>query len=217
MIEFSVIVPVYNASPYIGKCIESVQKQRISDWELILVDDGSVDDSLKICSQYAEKDRRIIVLHQENQGPGIARNSAIDICKGKYVIFLDADDYLSPLYFDEMKYHNEDVVFFNLQNVDTKGNPKGLDKVSINGQLSKDQFIRQQMTGRIQWGGVRKCVKSQLLKDYSIRYTNHRIGEEPLYSFFVCHYAKSITYVDKPLYVRVLRDDSQSHLPVFDP
>lgn len=214
---YSIIIPVYNASRYIGKCIESIQAQTNPNWRLIVVDDGSVDDSLKICKQYSEIDNRIIVLHQENKGPGLARNYGLENAKGDYVVFVDADDYLSEDYLASIDSHDEDVVFFNLQNVTPEGVLKTIDKMSINGSLTKEQFIRQQMTGKITWGGVRKCVKTCILKDNGICFSSHKIGEEAIYSFMVLYYANTIAYVDKAIYMRVLRDDSQSHLPVMDP
>ncbi|MDO5549990.1 MAG: glycosyltransferase family 2 protein, partial [Lachnospiraceae bacterium] len=92
----SIIVPVYNAEKGIGRCIESVLKQEYVDFELILVDDGSKDFSGRICDEYAGKDGRIRVIHQENAGVSAARNLAICQARGKYLQFLDSDDWLTP-------------------------------------------------------------------------------------------------------------------------
>lgn len=92
----SIIVPVYNAEKGIGRCIESVLKQEYVDFELILVDDGSKDSSGRICDEYAGKDGRIRVIHQENAGVSAARNLAICQARGKYLQFLDSDDWLTP-------------------------------------------------------------------------------------------------------------------------
>lgn len=88
----SIIVPVYKVEQYIGACIESILKQTLTDWELILVDDGSPDRSGAICDEYAARDCRIQVLHKENEGVSAARNAALDIASGKYVTFVDSDD-----------------------------------------------------------------------------------------------------------------------------
>lgn len=90
----SVIVPVYKVEKYLQTCIESVLAQTYTNWELILVDDGSPDNSGKICEEYKAKDDRIVVLHQINGGQANARNNALDICHGDYVTFLDSDDFL---------------------------------------------------------------------------------------------------------------------------
>lgn len=93
MPKISVIVPVYNAEDYIHQCINSVVKQTYTDFELILVDDGSKDMSAEICDEYAQKDNRISVIHQENSGVSAARNAGLDAAKGEYIAFLDSDDW----------------------------------------------------------------------------------------------------------------------------
>lgn len=90
----SVIIPVYKCEKYLSKCIESVLNQTFSDFQLILVDDGSPDNSGKICDEYAKKDARIKVVHKENGGVSSARNVGLDIAIGKYIMFIDSDDWL---------------------------------------------------------------------------------------------------------------------------
>ena len=97
--KFSVIVPVFNAEKYLQKCVSSVIDQRYKDWELILVDDGSRDRSPSIIDDYAKQDNRVISIHQQNAGPGIARNNGLQYATGDYVVFLDSDDYIDPDYF----------------------------------------------------------------------------------------------------------------------
>lgn len=92
----SVIAPVYKVEQYVRNCIMSVQNQTYKNWELILVDDGSPDDSGKICEEYAVKDNRIKVIHKENGGQAQARNRGLSLSRGKYVTFLDSDDFLHP-------------------------------------------------------------------------------------------------------------------------
>ncbi|MCD8356302.1 MAG: glycosyltransferase [Clostridia bacterium] len=93
-ILFSIIVPVYNAGSYLKMCIESVLQQDTASWELILVDDGSKDHSGEICDRYALQNAGIRVLHQKNQGHTAARNAGLDRARGRYVLFLDSDDWL---------------------------------------------------------------------------------------------------------------------------
>ena len=90
----TVIVPVYKVEKYIRKCIESIINQTYKNIEIILVDDGSPDDCGKICDEYAKKDNRIKAIHKENGGLSDARNKALDLTNGKYVIFVDSDDYI---------------------------------------------------------------------------------------------------------------------------
>ena len=87
----SIIIPVYNTSAFLEKCVESVLKQNV-EMEIILIDDGSTDDSPALCDRLALCDARIKVIHQANSGISSARNRALDICKGKYITFVDSDD-----------------------------------------------------------------------------------------------------------------------------
>ena len=96
MAFFSVIIPVYNVAPYLRECLDSVLAQTFTGWEAICVDDGSVDGSGAILDEYAAKDNRFKVIHQPNAGVAVARNKALDIAKGMYVAFLDADDFVLP-------------------------------------------------------------------------------------------------------------------------
>ena len=94
--KISIIVPVYKVEPYLGTCLESVLSQTYQNLEIILVDDGSPDQCGTICDQYALKDNRIRVIHQENQGLSGARNSGIDLVTGEYITFIDSDDFIAP-------------------------------------------------------------------------------------------------------------------------
>lgn len=90
----SVIIPVYNVESYIHQCLDSVINQTYKNLEIILIDDGSKDNSGKICDAYAANDKRIVVVHQKNAGVGMARNTGLHICHGEYLTFMDSDDYI---------------------------------------------------------------------------------------------------------------------------
>ena len=90
----SVIIPVYKVEEYLERCIESVLGQTLDDLEIILVDDGSPDNCPRICDQYAEKDRRVSVIHKKNGGLASARNAGMKNASGEYIFFLDSDDWL---------------------------------------------------------------------------------------------------------------------------
>ena len=96
-LKFSVCIPVYNAEKYIIECLESVIAQTYDDYEVIIVDDGSTDDSSRICDEYADKDSRFKIFHQENKGPYYSRSEAIKRASGEYLVFLDADDLLDKM------------------------------------------------------------------------------------------------------------------------
>ena len=98
----SVIVPMYNAEIYLRQNLDSILNQTLKDIELICVDDGSTDSTLKILKEYQEKDSRIIIIQQKNQKAGIARNNGLKVAKGKYIIFLDADDFFKDTMLEEL-------------------------------------------------------------------------------------------------------------------
>lgn len=98
----SVIVPVYNCEPYLNRCIKSIISQSFKDIEIIMVDDGSTDESLLKCKKYAKRDDRLIVLHQENQGVSSARNKGIEQSSGRYICFVDGDDSIDEGYIEEL-------------------------------------------------------------------------------------------------------------------
>ena len=110
--KVSVVVPVYQAEKFLGKCIESVQRQTYAELEIILVDDGSTDQSLKLCRQYQRSDGRIKVFHQENKGVSAARNKGIKEAEGEYILFVDADDIIDP---DMVAYMMDSMIIYGVE------------------------------------------------------------------------------------------------------
>lgn len=104
----SIIIPIYNVEKYLERCLESVICQTYRNLEIILINDGSTDNSSKICDKYAKKDHRIIVIHKENGGVSSARNRGIELAKGEYIGFVDSDDYIEPNMYEEL--YNEAVI-----------------------------------------------------------------------------------------------------------
>ena len=98
MPTISIIVPIYKVESLLSKCVDSLLSQTFGDLEIILVDDGSPDNCGKICDEYAQKDPRIFVIHKENGGLSSARNAGLDVCKGEYIMFVDSDDYVEPVF-----------------------------------------------------------------------------------------------------------------------
>lgn len=101
-VKISVIMPVYKVEKFVGKAIESIQKQTLGEFELFAVDDGSPDGSGAICDEYAAKDSRIKVIHKENGGAPSARNAAMELAAGKYFYFMDSDDWAEPTMLEDM-------------------------------------------------------------------------------------------------------------------
>lgn len=215
--KISVIVPVYNAERYISRCVDSILKQTYSDWELLLVDDGSKDNSLAILNDYGKKDSRIRTFHQENAGAGAARNVGLENAIGDYIVFIDSDDFVEPEFFSLIIEKNTDVVFLDVNRRREDYSIDGVEKLSIFANLPKDDVLRNQMTGKMLWGGVRKAVKRGIIKEHKIRFSNHKVGEEAIYSFLVLYYAQDYSFIDKPVYNYILHSDSLSQSRLEDP
>lgn len=98
----SVIVPVYNVAAWLPRCVDSILAQSYENLEVLLVDDGSTDDSGEICEEYAQKDARVRVIHKENGGLSSARNAGLDVCSGQYIGFVDSDDWIEPEMYGQM-------------------------------------------------------------------------------------------------------------------
>lgn len=100
----TIIVPIYNTENYLSECIDSILNQSYKDIELILINDGSTDNSSSICDEYSSKDKRIKVIHIENRGVSYARNTGLSIAKGEYITFVDSDDFVSnDIYLENIK------------------------------------------------------------------------------------------------------------------
>ena len=121
----SIIIPIYNADAYLVRCIESILNQSFEDFELILVNDGSSDNSGNICDKYASLDSRIRVIHKINQGVSAARNDGLNNAHGKYVMFADSDDYVDKdwckVLYDNICHYPDAMVLCNYSEVKTEG------------------------------------------------------------------------------------------------
>lgn len=124
----SILVPVYNVEKYLPQCLESIIKQTYKDLEIILVDDGSTDKSGEICDEYAQKDLRIRVIHQQNKGRSMARNTGIKASTGEYVLFVDSDDWIEKdmveYLFEIVKNTGAQIALCGYNNIDEKGQTK---------------------------------------------------------------------------------------------
>lgn len=107
--KISVIVPVYKVEQYLPRCIDSILAQTFTDFELLLIDDGSPDNSGKICDEYAKKDERIRVFHKENGGVSSARNIGLDNARGEWIAFVDSDDWVNETYFSDLQNTKADL------------------------------------------------------------------------------------------------------------
>lgn len=181
----SVIVPAYNAEKYLRRCIDSILAQTFTDFELLLIDDGSTDKSGEICDEYADKDARIRVFHKANGGVSSARNVGLDNALGEYICFCDADDWVDTHWlqgFIEVYPNDLIVQGFCYKNPDQKN----WEKCKINNECKKvldalDYLHRVKNMGYL-WC---RCFKSSIIKDNNIRF-NEKIVVREDYDFIIC-------------------------------
>ena len=146
--KISIIVPVFNVEKFLRPCLDSIMAQTIKDFEAVLVDDGSTDNSGKICDEYATKDNRFVVVHKQNEGVAKARITAYEHSKGELITFIDADDYVSPEYLEKLSRpifeENADMVscsFINVENGKEQFPPSYITGVLKDEQIAN--FIRK--------------------------------------------------------------------------
>lgn len=200
----SVIVPVYNVEKYLPQCIDSILNQTEKNLEIILVDDGSLDNSGKICDEFSKKDDRIVVIHKKNNGLSSARNAGLEIAKGNYIGFVDSDDWLDKSMYEILlkllKENNSDISccdFFKTANSD--GSIPHIDNEIINSYNnieSLNNFYNDLYTQTVvAWN---KLYKRELFKDIS--YPVGKIHEDEGTTYKLYYKANKITYTNRPLY-----------------
>jgi glycosyltransferase involved in cell wall biosynthesis len=189
----SVIMPIYNGAQYMKKSIDIILKQTFKDFELILVNDGSNDNSKEICSEYAEQDRRIRVINKENGGAWSARNKGIDVVEGKYIMFLDCDDWYEDTLLEEMYKSIEDNkadlvicgqidVIVNEKNDVIKYNkvlPEGQCYKSNDEILKNYIYLREKYIADVLWN---KIYKAHIIKEFNLRFQNFKRGEDAIFN-----------------------------------
>ena len=194
--NFSVIVPVFNAEKYIGRCIESILNQTISDIELILIDDGSPDNSGVICDEYALKDSRIKVFHQKNGGVCVARNTGLEHATGEYISFVDSDDYLESnaleiLYNDIINYNAD--VSCALMTSDSNCNKNNLKKGTYEVWCGNDALKNALLDNRFTYSSCAKMFKKDLINN--IRFEEGRKIHEDSFFVFCCFFEQPTVVV----------------------
>lgn len=179
----TIIVPVYNVEKVIGRCIESVISQVYHDWELILVDDGSCDNSGAICDGYALKNKNIRVIHQENQGPSIARNAGIQAAQGEYLCFVDSDDYISPNYLEDFHIGNDiDFSVQGMKLVYTNGRKNETYKPQKFLSCTLNEALKEPSIYVLLYGPCCKIFKTSIIRDAQIFFPkNVHYGEDRIF------------------------------------
>ena len=199
---FSIIVPVYKVEEYIDKCVMSILNQTFTDFELILVDDGSPDNCPKLCDEYAKRDSRVKVIHKPNGGVSSARNEGIKVAKGDYIWFVDSDDYVEEHSLEKLyKYIIEtpaDLYVFE------HGFNEFYDVKDMNGLLC-DHYYRYDF-GFEPWN---KIYKWSLISDNKLFFdTEEKVGEDLLFNINYYTKMKSCLFISEKLYHYVVRENS---------
>jgi glycosyltransferase involved in cell wall biosynthesis len=209
-VKVSVIVPIYNAENYLEACLKSILEQTFKDFELILVDDGSKDRSLKICETFAESDDRVVVIHQENCGSSSAKNTGLKVANGEYIAFCDADDtidtdYIQNLY-QGVLLDNVDVCIGNFAFI-TEKNGEILTRKTV--EIEKGSyrikefmsFYPRYMTQAIIGSPCNKLYKHKIIVDNSLDFnTQLKNNEDTHFNFDFLSKCQSVYVSDKPYY-----------------
>lgn len=210
---FSIVVPVYNVQDYLEECVQSVLRQDFGDFELILVDDGSTDRSGALCDALALRDGRIRVLHQQNRGLSGARNHGTQLARGKYVLFLDSDDFYPQTNFLQEiweKSKDADVVCFNYARYTDRLLPAMLDFPEDNSNPEELRLELVRRNGYISSACV-KAVKRELLIHNAITFEEGVLSEDIEWSAKLLKTARSLALAPNCIYAYRVRAGSISH------
>lgn len=211
--KISIIVPVYKVEQYLPKCIDSILSQTYEDWELLLIDDGSPDNSGNICDEYAKMDERIRVFHKENAGVSCARNLGLDNAKGEFVMFVDSDDWISTdclqVCVDEIEVDNLDALQFGFFSVTDSSENSRVKTSTI--PLSGEEYIQNNSFNVCVWGGL---YKRDIIEENKIRFPiDLKLAEDQIFVLSFIKKAVRIKYLDRAMYYYLQRSVSAVHTP----
>ncbi len=197
----SVIIPIYKVEKYLDNCVKSVVEQTYRNLDIILVDDGSTDTCPEICDRWAEEDNRIRVIHKKNGGLSDARNSGINIAKGKYFVFVDSDDYISIDYIEEMYKKMKadvDIVCTGYARVTDSGDILKKSHV-INGTFTRNEAMAELVENGVitttAWG---KIYRAELFSD--LRFDCGKYHEDMYIMHKILHRARKVSVIEKGVY-----------------
>lgn len=217
MQKISIIIPVYNVEKYIRKCVDSILSQTYKNLEIILVDDGSLDNCGKICDQYAKIDNRVVVIHKQNGGLSSARNAGLKQATGDYIMFVDSDDSLEKIACESLinitNKTDADIICFNCSNVylnETIDNSKNSYCYS-NTHKYYELSYAEAIIDNIYRKHIRYEAWSKIYKKYifdTIKFKEGLLAEDFNVFYKFLKIAKKIIYFDANLYLYLRRDDS---------
>lgn len=208
-VAVSVIVPMYNAERFVRRCLDSLIAQDFPAFEIIVVDDGSLDAGPQTLREYTLQDERIVLLRQENLGVSVARNRGIDAARGEFVAFVDADDHVTPEYLSALV---EAITGCDLATCAyaREGNRTTPHLLGKSGRLSKEElYLHTYVTGKIGGGCWNKLFRKSILDREGIRYPQGiAVGEDMVFLARYYQFCPSFQHVDRPLYSYVLQPQS---------
>jgi len=201
----SVIIPIFNSREFLPRCVDSILKQSFSDYELLLIDDGSTDGSGDICDEYSGKDNRVRVFHKENGGVSSARNFGMDYAKGEWLSFLDSDDWIDDDFFQVPFDSQVDLLFQN--RVFSDGRPDGF----ISEQIAKGSdflaFLVKNARSNLFKMSVCFFYRNSIIKNHGIRYAEGiRLAEDRLFIMDYYRFCRSIQVLNNSRYYYTLVD-----------
>lgn len=206
----SIVVPVYNTAEYLPACLDSILAQSFTDFELILVDDGSTDDSLRICEAYAFRDARIRVFHQQNAGVSAARNFGVEQAQGDWLCYVDSDDVVLPAYLQDMLEAADAEDCLVMGNI-SDSRMKGL--ITSDVVLEGEAMVRYMLSHNILnlSGPVAKLYNRATLVRYGIRFPQDiHYGEDLLYFLQYLNHIGRVAFRQSELYQVTMREGSLS-------
>lgn len=211
--RFSILIPVYNSEKYIEECLQSIFNQTINDYQIVLVDDGSTDNSGEICDRYKNKYPELVkVIHQKNQGQLASRCNAINEADGEYCIFMDADDLIVENALDILnsnlkKFNSPDMLIYSFYYENDDGSMRKANKLfddeTVFESLGKKELCKLFITGTGLNNVWTKAVKRSIFADVDFdfrKYSKLRCSEDKLHSMYMIDACKKIVFIDKPLY-----------------
>lgn len=212
--KVSVIIPVYNGEKYLEKCLDSVINQSYKDLEIIVINDGSVDNTLKLLKEYQKKDNRIIIIDKKNEGQAIARNIGLSKSTGKYVTFIDSDDFvdlnmINDLVITSLKY-DSDIVVCDANVI--KDNGEECLMCCLN-KITDDKKINFILSDPSPWA---KLFKSNLLKKINFEFLGNHIYEDLASIPYIGACTSRIKHIDKNYYNYLVHDNSTMKQVVFN-
>ena len=218
--KFSIIIPVYKVEKYLPQCVDSVLSQTYTDYEIILVDDGSPDDCPHMCDEYARKDSRIKVIHQENAGIACARNTGIKGSTGKYVVFIDSDDfYISTDFLEELDKHctnDVDIVQYGYSKFYAQENKYIIGEIPLAQKMeSPSGMLNRALKANAYCGCAwTKAARRELVIEHELFFKPGMVAGEDIDWFLnvLCE-ASSISSINSAFVAYRQREDSASHAP----